>query len=495
MKHEPKEQQKKIIGRFHEQEILRQFLKSEKAEFLALYGRRRVGKTYLIRNFFEETSCIFFHATGIQGGNPKKQIEQFYKQIGMTFYGGASIQSRQRWLDAFEDLTKATQQIARTKNIVIFLDEFPWMSTKRSGLLQALEYYWNRYWNHDTRIKLIICGSSASWIIEKIINNKGGLYNRVTRNMRLFPFTLYETKSFLASLDIYLNEQQILNLYMVLGGVPHYLALCRRGLSASQCIDEICFHKDAALIDEFERLFASLFQNSEIYIDLIRIIGRSRYGVSQAKIIHEKRASSGGRAIYRLKQLEEAGFILSFLPYGNQEKGKYFKIVDEYTLFYLHWIKPALASIRKLDHNSGYWLSKARSQSWKSWAGYAFEAVCHKHISQIQKALGIEAGADIGSWRYIPSTEDGEVGAQIDLLFDRPDEVITICEIKHSGQPFIIDKIYADVLIKKIEVYKQHTRTKKHIFLAMITNNGVKPSKQSGTLIAQCTTLEDLFRF
>ncbi len=483
-----------IIGRSQEQKILEGLLKSNKAELLALYGRRRVGKTFLIKNFFKRLPCLFFHASGLQKGKLKIQIKQFAIQIGDTFYKGAAITPRNSWLDTFEDLTKAIQLVPARKKVVLFLDEFPWMATKRSGLLEALDYYWNRYWVHDSRIKLIICGSSASWIIEKIINNKGGLHNRVTRTMQLGPFTLGETKNFLAAAGITLNHRQILDLYMVLGGIPHYLSLIRKGLTAHQCIDELCFQKDGALVSEFGRLFASLFQEENIYIDLIRIIAKYRYGIGQSQIIQKKGIPEGGRTVKRLKELEEAGFILEFIPYGHQEKGVYYKIIDEYTLFYLHWMETNLRTIRKQDKSRGYWLSKTQTPGWKSWAGYAFEAICHKHIAQIRNALNIDPGAEIGTWRHVPRLSPEEAGVQIDLLFDRKDGAITICEIKYNEQPFVIDKSYANNLLNKIKTYQKQTRTKKQAFLAMITAGGLKPSMYSEEIITAQVTLEDLFK-
>ncbi len=483
-----------IIGRESEKKSLKQFLNSKKAEFLAVYGRRRVGKTFLIKNFFEQSPCILFRATGIQDGILKDQLQEFSKQIGSTFYSGAPIQPRARWLEAFEDLTRAIEMVPKSKKIVLFLDEFPWMATKRSKLLQALEYYWNHYWGHDPRIKLIICGSSASWVIEKIINNKGGLYNRVTRAMRLSPFTLYESKAFLESLGFKLNQKQVLDLYMVLGGIPHYLALMKPGSSAKQCIDELFFQKDGPLVNEFERLFDSLFHESEAYVNLICIIAEYRYGIGQAALLLKSGLGEGGRAIQRLKELEEAGFILSFLPHGNREKGIYYKVIDEYTLFYLAWIKPHLSSIRKQDKGRGYWLSKSQSPSWKSWSGYAFESICIKHLAQIRSALGIEPSAEAGAWRYISRSQTDTEGAQIDLLFDRPDSVITICEIKYSDRPFILDKAGALNMVKKVEIYRKQTRTQKQIFLVMITSSDLKPSRYSEELISEYIGLSDLFK-
>lgn len=483
-----------IIGRLKEQEILNRLLKSKRAEFLALYGRRRVGKTFLIRNFFKNSTSIFFHCTGIQNGALQDQLKEFAKQIGETFYGGVTPAFNQSWLDTFDVLNKSIKNIPTSQKIILFFDEFPWMATKRSKLLQALEYYWNRYWSHDNRIKLIVCGSSASWIIDKIINNKGGLYNRTTQTMRLDSFSLYETKTYLSSLGIQLNHRQILDLYMVLGGIPHYLTHVKTGRSAHQNIDEICFQKNGPLTDEFNRLFGSLFKDSSVYINLIRIIGTSREGVSQNEISRISKLSRGGSITKRLKQLEEAGFILSFLPHRHQEKGLYYKIIDEYILFYLYWIEEYLKSTRKQDQSTGYWISKAQSPGWKSWAGLAFEAICHKHVAQIRKALNIDPGALAVSWRHQPRSKHGLGGAQIDLLFDRPDETITICEIKHSNQLFVIDKDCMQSIQRKIEIYKEQTRTEKQIFIAIIASSGLKPNKYSEEMGVQRINADDLFK-
>lgn len=481
----------KIIGRKKEQSILKAFISSKKAEFLALYGRRRVGKTYLIKNYFDNASCLFLHSTGLQKGKLHEQIKEFYKQLGITFYRGVEIKPKEKWLDAFEDLTKAVNEMPKRETIVVFFDEFPWMATPRSGLLQALDYYWNRYWVHDSRFKLIICGSSASWIIKKIINNKGGLHNRVTRTVQLNPFDLFVTKLYLAEMGIKLNHNQLLELYMVFGGIPHYLNFVRKGLSAQQCVDEVCFQRNGALVNEFNRLFISLFKNSKVYIEIIKEIAKHRYGIGQAELLAITNISEGGRAVSRLNELEEVGFISSFIPYGHQEKGKYYKIIDEYILFYLHWIEPHLRAIQKLEDSRGYWLSKSQLPSFKSWTGYAFEAICYKHISQIRHALHINPGAHIGSWRYAPK-KASEVGTQIDLLFDRTDNVITICEMKYTIKPFAINKEYAKKIENKIEIFRKQTKTQKHIFFVLVSATGVKETMYS-EMISQCISLDNLF--
>jgi hypothetical protein len=310
--------------------------------------------------------------------------------------------------------------------------------------------------------------------------------------MRLSPFTLRETQDFLTSQSIKLNKKHVLELYMALGGIPHYLSLLPAGRSAAQCIDYLCFQRDGALINEFDRLFKSLFQEAEIYRDLILIIAKHRFGISQTQLLQESKQSKGGRFIKRLQDLEQAGFIISFVPHGHQEKGITYKIIDEYILFYVYWIEKSLRSIQKIEQAHGYWLSQVRSASYKTWSGYAFEAVCFKHLSQIRKALHIDLGSQAGSWRYAPRMRDEKKGAQIDLLFDRPDNAITICEIKHSDKPFVIDKEYASVLQRKMEIYQKQTRTTKQLFLTMITSGGLKESKYS-TLVSASADLEDLF--
>lgn len=483
----------KIIGRWRELDLLRDLFDSKRSEFIAIYGRRRVGKTYLIKNYIDSLPAIFFHVTGIQKGPLKDQLREFAKQIGETFYQGPSIIPRSNWMDAFEDLTIAINKITKDQKVVLFFDEFPWMATVRSKLIMALELYWNRYWVFSNRIKLIICGSATSWIVENIINNKGGLHNRVTRTIHLQPFSLYETESYLKEYKINLNRKQILDLYTVLGGVPLYWTYIRKGYSAYQSIDELCFQRNGPLVKEFERLFASLFEDAKPYTDLIRIIAGHRYGIGQAELIAKSKLPDGGHTVRRLHQLEESGFITSLVPYGRKEKGLYYVIDDEYSLFYLYWMEPRLKVISRKSINQGFWLAQANQPAWKTWSALSFESTCYKHIDQIRKALNIDPGASSGTWRFVPKSGGGE-GAQIDLLFDRLDGAITLCEIKYSDKPFAIDKSYAQEILKKIEVFRQQTKTKKQLFFSMITTMGLKPTMYSEELISSEVVLDDLFK-
>lgn len=484
-----------IIGRSKQQATLTRFLQSHNAEFLVVYGRRRVGKTFLIESFFEKQDCRFFHVVGVQKGTLKEHLKAFSEEIGRVFYGDAKIEVPKTWMQAFETLNNALNYQNPLTRIVLFFDEFPWLATPRSRLLEALEYYWNRFWKNDKRIKLIVCGSSAAWIIKKIIYNKGGLHNRITEQMNLKPFNLSETKAFLIDRDIKLSDQQVLELFFVVGGVPYYLSQIQKGLSVAENVNNLCFKKMGRLFDEFNKLFSSLFQDGDAYEELIRKIAHSRHGISRDEIEKNiKYTKKGGTLTKRLQDLEMAGFIKSFLPLGNSKKGLFYRIIDEYSLFYLQWIDSEKHNIELEIEDNNFWLEIIKSPQYQSWRGYAFESVCYKHIASIKKALGIRVASNIGAWRHIPNIKEVGPGTQIDLLFDRKDDAVTICEIKYSDKEFVIDKGFYEKLKQKVEVFKAISRSKKQLFLIMITANGLKQNTYSNELITAVVTMDDLFK-
>jgi AAA+ ATPase superfamily predicted ATPase len=486
----------KIVGREEEQKALERCYTSNSAEFLAVYGRRRVGKTFLIRSFFSsKNNRIFLNVTGMQSGSLLEQIQNFTESVAEAFFHkGVKLEVEKNWHNAFRMLTDNIAAIPKKKKIIIFFDEFPWMATQNSKLLQNLEYFWNQYWSRDARIKLIICGSASGWILKNIINNKKGLYNRVTKTIHLEPFTLGETKKFLISRGIKLNNNQITELYMVLGGIPHYLAQVEKGLSATQAIEQLAFSRNSFLFREFDNLYAAVFNNSENAIEIVRIMAERKYGIGQEELFRSvPHLSSGGRIISLLRDLEDIGFITSFKPKWHKKKGIYYKVADEYTLFYFYWIEPIKKDLISKGIRAGYWEKIKDSASWKSWMGYAFEAICYKHLTQISKALNLSPTSLPATWQYVPKKGSVEQGAQIDLLFDRDDDSITVCEIKCSKNPFVIDKQYAKEMMNKVEVFKTRTKTTKQIFISMISANGIKPTMYSEELVSSCATLNDLF--
>jgi len=483
-----------IIGRRYEQKQLQKIYQSNDPEFVAVYGRRRIGKTYLIREFFNEKPCIFFRSSGLHKGSLKKQLEKFKKEIETTFYKGrkgTQLSPFSNWHDAFEALKDAMDLVAGNQKVIIFLDEIPWMATPKSGLLEALDYYWNRHWSADKRVKLIICGSAASWIIDNVLHNTGGLHNRVTLRIHLEPFSLSETKDYLNYKNVHYNHEQILTIYMCLGGIPFYLNFIEKGLSAIQNINNACFSKKGTLYDEFELLFASLFKKHEIHEEIITFIASKREGVPRYEI-ESRLKYKGGRLTERLKELEEAGFIVGFTPW-KKERGMYYKVIDEYTLFYLTWIAKRAKSRIAKNINDSYWEILSAKPAWKAWAGLSFEAICFKHIEKIKKALRIPDGSDISSWRST-SGKNEESGAQIDLVFDRPDNIVNLCEIKYCSTPFVIDKKYATHMIHREKIYCKATKTNKQIFHSMVVSSGLKNTIYSEEIIASYATLNDLFQ-
>lgn len=482
-----------IIGRERELKILENALSSPSPEFIAIYGRRRVGKTYLIKQMFSQQGGIFFELTG-NGEKLKNQLKNFSESLSASFYEGAEMAVKSNWMDAFRQLTGAIEKAAKNKRIILFFDELPWLATKKSGFLKALEYYWNTKWSYRQKLILVVCGSAASWMLKKIVFAKGGLHNRITINIPLQPFSLNNVSAYLKYLGHNFTHQQVLLIYMITGGVPHYLKNIRKNLSISQNVNALCFQKGGLLFDEFEKLFHSLYEEPEIYIKIVRAIAKKRNGIAREELIQNVKAvSDGGTFNIKLQSLEEAGFISTFLPLGHARRGIHYRLIDEFALFYLSWIEP-LKKKTRITTMSSHWTSIMKSPAWHAWAGYAFEAVCLKHIDAIKSALAIEnIQSFCGDWRYIPENKE-ETGTQIDLIFDRDDDCVVLCEIKHTDKPFVLTKEYAAELKEKEAIYKEQTRTKKQILWCLITSNGAVTNKHFSQTINQLVVLDDLFR-
>jgi hypothetical protein len=337
-----------------------------------------------------------------------------------------------------------------------------------------------------------VCGSSASWIIRKIIYNKGGLHNRVTRQIILNTFSLAETQLYLQKMGVRYKEEQLLELYMAIGGVPYYLNAVKKTFSAMQNINQLCFDRKGLLFEEFDKLFTSLFKNAAAYVEIIRIIAKARYGISRSRLENQcKLSHKGGSLSDKLKSLEDAGFILSFRPIKPNPRELFYKVIDEYSLFYLQWIEPQKQSFSKIERHNPFWKGVYKTPAWYAWAGYAFEAVCYKHLDRIRMALNIPEGSYAYSWSY-SSNEPTETGAQIDLLFDRTDKACTLCEIKYNEAPYLITKEYAQNLRHKEIVFRKATKMQKQIFLAMIAAHGIKESAYSD-VVDGVVTIKDLF--
>lgn len=484
---------KSILGREYEKQELERLLKSGESEFIAIYGRRRVGKTFLISEFYKNKG-IYFEATGQKNAKMPTQLENFADSLSETFRNGHAMVPPRTWREAFNLLKNEIKQIQTQKNFILFIDEVPWFSTRKSEFLSALEYFWNTWASRRKDIKLIVCGSASSWIIKKIVNSREGLHNRITATIRLLPFTLSESNDFLKSKGLKLDLRQVLSIYMIMGGIPYYLRHLQKGLSADQNINRMCFKKDGVLVDEFDRLYDSLFENSVFYKDIVKNLSKVRYGLNITELSQKLDKKKGGTLVRALHNLEEAGFISSYTMFGQKKKNTKYRLIDEYSCFYLHWIQGVDKSILN-DRKTPYWQTVSQGQRWKIWSGFTFEGICIKHTQLLKKALGISGVITRESfWSNTPAKGDEhEQGAQIDLLIDRNDKVISICEMKYHNTVFTITKKYADDLRNKINIFREKTLTKKSIFLVMVTAEGVKQNNYYRDLVDNEITLGDLF--
>ncbi len=482
---------KEIVGRHLEKQSLEKLRRSKEPELLAIYGRRRVGKTFLIRNYFEKEQT-YFELTGQDKASLAQQLKNFAEAFGAVFLGGHTLATPTSWNHALTTLAREIDSTKRSGKVVLFFDELPWLASKRSDFLQALDYFWNSWGSKKQNLLVILCGSAGSWVIENILYNKGGLHNRVTETIRLLPFTLSETEKYLKSRKVNLDRKQCLEIYMATGGVPHYLRQVERGQSAAQNIDRICFTKDGLLAQEFDRLYSSLFESSEKYVRVVKALVRRRTGLSRDRLLALAGLTSGGSATRILEALEESGFISRAVPFGKKAQESVYRLVDEYSLFYMTWIRTAPRSVFGA-RPQGYWLTKRNTPSWMSWAGYAFEGICQKHIAQIKQGLGI-AGVNTtdAAWMY-RSMKRTAKGIQIDLLIDRADDCINLCEMKYSNSEFVIAKSYAATLRDKRNIFLERTGTRKSVFIVMITTYGTRENQYYDELISRQLTMDTLF--
>jgi uncharacterized protein len=472
-----------LIGRTRQIQDLEEARVSAKPELVAVIGRRRVGKTYLIKQVYAQQ--IDFELIGTQHSNLSDQIQNFVLRITKYFPDFEIRQKPSSWLEAFDLLGRALETLTKTEKKIIFLDELPWLDTKRSNFIAGLSYFWNS-WAVNQNIVVVICGSAASWMIKKVINDKGGLHNRVTRRLFLYPFTLAETEAYCQAKQINLNRYHLLQIYMVMGGIPMYLEQLKKGLSAVQNIQEICFEPSGYLYDEFDRLFASLFDNYQHHIQIIRALASKRNGLTRQEIITLTKLANSGMLTDILNELEQSGFISIYNGYGKKVKESLFRLTDFYTHFYLTFIEP-LGKHSKIDFKQFSDLPK-----WKTWSGYAFENICLNHIEQLRKALGINGIATSVS-SFIAKPKDGLKGTQIDLLIDRSDQSINICEIKFSNDKYEFTKKDAENMADKKSVFRYHTKTNKHLFTTLISNFGVIENSNRVNYIDQVITQDDLF--
>ena len=471
----------KLIGREKECERLDSAISEKTAQLIVVYGRRRIGKTFLIEEYFE--GKFAFRMIGEYGASKNAQLRNFANELRIQT--GKAIEAPKDWKEAFFELRQYLSELPSEEKQVVFFDELPWMDTQNSRFLAEFEYFWNSWGSRKNNLVFIICGSAASWLTDNIEYNKGGLFNRLTCKIYLKPFDLCQVEKYLSSRGINWPRRDICECYMIMGGIPYYLSLIRPELTYTENIDNIFFKKRAELWDEFGHLYHTLFSNSEAYIRLVEALSNKRMGLTRSEIGKMTGLSENGKMTKMLSALESSGFIRVNPFFGNKKKDTLYQLADYYTLFYFRFLK----SGSKNDER--YWSNNINTPSHYTWSGLAFEMLCLDHIRQIKKKLEI-GGVVSEQSSWFKRGDKTEKGAQIDLLIERKDRVINICEVKYCNDAFLIDKDYDEELRHKVETFREASGTKYNLMLTMITTYGIKKNMYSGTIRRE-VVMDDLF--
>ena len=471
-----------IIGRDTQKAIFEEALASSKSEFIIVYGRRRVGKTFLIKNVLHNR--ISFEMTGIQNADLSDQLQNFADKL--TEQSQTEIKPPKSWMQAFSMLKKHLSSVKTKQKKVIFLDELPWIDTPKSKFLGMLAHFWND-WAMYNNVLLVVCGSAASWMINHVLNDKGGLHNRATQYINLQPFTLAETEQFLQSKNIRASRYQIVQVYMTLGGIPYYLDLLKPDQSIPQNIDRLCFETDGFLRDEFGRLYRSLFDKADKHIAVVKALASKWQGLTRNEIEKTTGLANGGSLTRILEELEKSAFIQTYYPFGKKKKGSLYRLTDNFSLFYLK-----LISEKGLHNQKNVFLQLFTKPRFRVWCGYAFENTCFIHYRQIANALGISAiFHEFSSFRF--TGNDTHEGIQIDLLIDRADGVINLCEVKFSNADFKLTPTYKKTLRERVGTFAAVTQSRKSVFVTLITTYGLANAHVHTDVMQHVVTLEGLF--
>ena len=471
----------KIIGRNREKDILLNCLSSKRPEFVVVYGRRRVGKTFLIKEYFN--GQFSFYATGLSDERTKGQLKAFHASL--QIYGCTEKKAPVDWFEAFARLRALleTEDIYRdpvSGRRVVFLDELPWMDTARSDFKSALEYFWNSWASSQEDLLLIVCGSATSWIIRHMLKERKGFHNRVTRRIRLLPFRLKECEELLLSNDVVMTREQMTECYMVFGGIPYYLNMMDSRLSLAQNIDELMFKPYGGLKDEYNELFYSLFRKPEKHMAIMKALSDSKNGKTRQELSEIKAIGGGSVLSENLQELEECGFIRRYTNYAKPSNGAYFQLVDPFVLFSLRFLLPRRQSS---------WMEYIHSPSYNAWRGNAFEICCVNHVPEIKAALGI---AGVEAVEYAWRSEASDPGAQIDLLIDRKDGVINLCEMKYTDAAYEADKSEYGNLMNKLSAFQKEMHPRKAIHMTLVSANGFSGGKYA-SVFQNVITGEQLF--
>ena len=472
----------KLIARQRESEELQACMDSEESEFVIVCGRRRIGKTFLVEQFFKDQYDFKF----VGGHKLKTRIQLSNFNRALASYSGKKYAPFKDLADAFYSLQEYLETLPEGRRKVVFIDEMPWMDSKRSDFVSSLEYFWNAWANNHHDIVLVATGSATSWMTDNLIRNRGGLHNRIRHRIYLKPFTLKETEEFMNSQGIDWDRYQILQSYMLTGGVPFYLKMLDKGLSLAQNIDKLCFSDTGALRMEFDELYNAIFPKAETYINVVKLLAQNKQGLTRNEI-SEKLKLSGAFLTRVISNLERCDFIDKSAMFGNKSKEVIYRLVDFYTLFYFKMID------NNLSRDEEWWTHHLDSRQIYAWMGLTFETICMLHHKQIKTALGISGMAtEVSTWRCKANEEKNISGAQVDMVIDRADRIIHLCEMKFSEDAYNITSAYEKTLRDRRNIFKMVTKTKKSVVHTFVTTFGLGQGKHHSIVHSE-VTMDDLF--
>ena len=468
-----------IFGRKSECCLIEKYLSTNRSEFVVVYGRRRVGKTFLLRQTLGDSICFSF--TGMANITNAEQLQNF--NVTMHKYN-PDAKSSSNWIEAFAQLENYLENVNQERKVV-FIDELSWMDTPKSNFLPAFEHFWNAWASARDDVKLFVCGSVASWMLDNVINNHGGLHNRITHEMYLEPFTLGECKQYFKELNFGYSDKEIAEFYMAMGGIPYYMSLMDKQQSVVQNIDRLVFSPTGELRNEKENLFRSLFRHSDDYITIIDALSTKNRGLTRSEILLITGLNNNAQFGKRMDVLEKCNFIRRYEDYSNYQRQTVFQLIDPLCHF---WNKIVEANKRKA---TDFWSQSIGSPIYNTWSGLAFEILCLNHVPQIKQALGISGiQSSVYSWRT-PATADD--GAQIDLVIDRADRCVNVCEMKFCREEYEMTESESRRIEHRLLQFQRYAEQRKSLRLTMITSYGIKRNTYS-SIVQNEVTLADLFK-
>jgi hypothetical protein len=411
-----------FVGRKNELRMLNDAYRSGKDELVVLYGRRRIGKSSLVKRFAEKKKA-YYEFEALEGETTPGQINHFLQQLKKQIDDPILDSVRfANWEQVFTYLTeKVINRKSKVKKI-LFLDELPWMAAGRIRLVSLLKYYWDNHWK-SKHVMLILCGSVASFMVKKVLHSNA-LYGRTTIEILLKGFSPEEAARLLSKKR---SREETLNYQLVFGGVPKYLEQINTSQSFNKNMNTLCFSPHGIMLKEVERIFYSQFREPRTYLKIINLLKNGIFSLSE--ISSKTKIPSGGGLKQYLKNLERAEMIRSYIPFDRSGNSKFKKytLADEFLVFFFKYMGPNLRVIK--ESSSRRLFETLTQNSFDSWLGFAFERFCLKHAGLL--ALVMDFADDI--LLASPYFKKNDERFQIDLLYQRADRVITVCEIKHQN--------------------------------------------------------------